>query len=131
MADAVKLDAETFCTRLKKLYTSWQARVSPLISILAGASHHRWLTPARPGPGLTPGDVGRLAQGGGDEWGVDQRATAVAVFVGAAREEIYYSRATALQLWLFAYELTGGRACEQTAGPAVPGPRPSALKRPG
>jgi len=127
MADAVKLDAETFCTRLKKLYTSWQARVSPLISILAGASHHRWLTPARPGPGLTPGDVGRLAQGGGDEWGVDQRATAVAIFVGAAREEIYYSRATALQLWLFAYELTGGRVYKWQA-PPCPGraPAPSA-----
>lgn len=118
MADAVKLDAETFCARLQKLYTSWQARA------MAGHQHPCW----RPasllagavralGPGGLAVDCAHLPQAGGEGWGADQRATALAVLVGAARNELYYSKATALQLWLFAYELTGARAFKRPPRP--------------
>lgn len=100
----VKIDTDTFKKRIKLLYDSWKVCVCTCL-----ASVRCW-HPIRPGNGLSASQTNRSAL-----W---EGATSLVIPVGATSDDLRYLKSISLHLWLFGYELPGGRKC---AWPRIPG----------
>ena len=105
----VAINEDIFLRRLKLLYSSWKVGTQLQSWHTVQAAHSVWP------------HTSHIQEG--DNW---SGATAIAVAVGASKEELRYHKSITLQLWLFAYEIPGERLPPKCVlsrlfpGPAAP-----------
>lgn len=106
----IVIDEDVFYTRLKLFYNGWKvsrscgANAAVLFSVLTYVCIACLHAESRACEILLNKALWQQEEEG---WGVEKRPSAVLIVVGSKSDEIRYRKSTALQMWLFGYELPG------------------------